>query len=312
MSANYPDPIIVHVGFPKALSSWLQELWFQPANGFVIALNPVQVQLGLIDPGPFAFDTAAALAVIESAVAAAPGLIPVISSEALAGNMFCGGYNGKECIDRVAELAPGASVLLVVREQRALIRSLYKSLVTWGMPHSIERLLNPVEPRLSPQFNLDFLRFDQRVSYYQQLFGAERVKVLAYESFADNPEGFLTELAVFASVPADFANRPGEAPVERRVNSGQTLTNLYLQRWLNYFFHSGPFNYAGLWRADDTAWVRRIQRSRRNPLPRFMDNWFEARFANTVATHTAGEFADSNRRLQKLTGLDLASFGYEL
>jgi hypothetical protein len=313
MPDQFPDPVLVHVGFPKALSSWLQKQWFVPENGYATVMDPVQVQLQLIDPTPFAFDGDRLRPEIQaSKQASQSGLVPVITSEALAGNMYCGGFNGRECIDRVVQVAPQARVLLIVREQRQLIRSLYKSLVTWGMPHSIDRLLNPTEPRLSPQFNFDFLRFDQRLNYYQQCVGRDRVLVLAYESFAENPESFLRAIGDFAGVSENYASRPAQAPAKRKVNAGQTLANLYLQRLHNYFFLSGPFNYSGLMRPDEALWQKRVARSKRNPLPGFMDDWFEASFARKVRDKTQGEFAESNRRLQELSGLDLAAYGYEL
>lgn len=313
MSTHFDDPVLVHVGFPKALSSWLQKQWFVQQHGYLTVMDPVAVQLKLIDPSPFAFDPHAGLLEIESRRAGqSPDLVPVITSEALSGNMYCGGFNGRECIDRVAQLAPQARVLLIVREQRQLIRSLYKSLVTWGMPHSIGRVLAPVDSRLSPQFNLDFLRFDQRLEYYHQLFGAERVKVLAYESFEENPARFLSQISAFAGVAESHLDQASQAPAKRRVNSGQTLANLYLQRWQNYFFLSGPFNYSGLFLPTDARWQKRVARSKRNPLPAFMDNWFEAGFARQVKASTAGEFSASNRRLQELSGLDLSLYGYEL
>jgi hypothetical protein len=313
MSKHFAEPVLVHVGFPKALSSWLQKQWFLPQHGYLTVMDPVAVQVQLIDPSAFAFDTQQALLEIDSRLAhQPPDLVPVITSEALAGNMYCGGFNGKECIDRVVQLAPQARILLIVREQRQLVRSLYKSLVTWGMPHTIERLLEPVEPRLSPQFDLDFLHFDQRVDYYQQLFGAERVEVLAYESFAVDPVNFLARISAFAGVSAPYLSQASQAPTTRRVNSGQTLANLYLQRWRNYFFHAGAFNYSGFSTPTDGSWEKRITRSKRNRLPAFMDNWFEESFARRVEAKTAGKFSASNQRLQELTGLDLAAYGYEL
>jgi hypothetical protein len=313
MSETIPGPVLVHVGFPKALSSWLQKQWFKPENGFLTVMDPVAVQLKLIDPTPFNFNPGLAVSDVSQTLDSSPaGLVPVITSEALSGNMYCGGFNARECIDRVAEIAPEARVLLVVREQRQLIRSLYKSLVTWGMPHSIDRLLDPAEPRLSPQFNLDFLRYDQRLAYYQQCFGVDRVKVLIYESFEQDPVEFLRQLAAFAGISERFSDRCEQAPVQRRVNAGQTLANLYLERWRNYFFLSGPFNYSGLFQPSDESWKKRVVRSKRSRLPGFTDGWFEAGFSHKVEQRTRGEFAQSNRRLQEMTGLALSDYGYEL
>ncbi len=308
MAECFNEPVLVHLGFPKALSSWLQKQWFVPGNGYQTVMDPLQVQQKIIDSTPFAWTSEAAANAIKKNRQA--DLLPVITSEALSGNMYSGGYNGKECIDRVLQLAPQARLLLVVREQRALIRSLYKSLVTWGMPHSIDRILKPVEPRLSPQFNLDFLRFDQRVAYYQQLVGKDRLLVLPYEMFTRQPQVFLQSIQEFAGV--DGIGQLDTAAVGRKINAGQTLLNLYIQRWLNYFFLSGPFNYSGLFRAGDAAWQKRIARSKRNPLPAFTSNWFEASFAKKVERAVAGQFGESNRRLQALTGLQLEQYGYQI
>ncbi len=308
MSANADRDVLVHLGFPKALSSWLQKHWFVAECGYQTLLDPVQVQLKLIDPAPFAFDPQPAVA--QMSASASDELLGVITSESLSGNMYSGGYDARTCIDRVLEIAPSARLLLIVREQRTLIRSLYKSLVTWGMPHSIERLLDPDEPRLVPQFNLDYLRFDDRVAYYQSLVGADRVLVLPYELFVAEPLKFLQSIHKFSG--AGKAPDWDSLPVQQRVNPGQSLLNLELQRLANYWLHSGAYNYSGLLRPSGAAWQRRIRRSKRNPFPAFTNSWFEAGFQSKVERATAGVYADSNQRLQQLAGLELKSYGYQL
>ena len=194
-----------------------------------------------------------------------------------------------------------------------MIRSLYKTFVIWGMPHSIDRILNPVEPNLSPQFNLDFLRYDLLVAYYQKLYGQEQVLVLAYEQFEQAPAEFLKHIFSFVNMPqGDVEERLRKLPLRRKVNKGQTLLNLLLERFRNRLFLSSPFNYAGWFKPNETNLKKRIARSKRNPFPAFMDQWFEKSFQRKVEQHCAGQFAESNRRLQALTGLPLDSYGYEL
>ena len=313
MTAPYPRPVLVHVGFPKTLSSWLQEKWFRPENGFLTVMDPVRVQLDIIDPTPFRFSIDGALHSIEAAEQGADEhLTPVITSEALSGHMFCGGFDGKENIERVAKLATRAKILLIVREQRALIRSLYKTLINFGnMPHSIDRVLQPVAPRFAPQFNLDFLRFDTRVAYYQRLFGRDNVKVLPYESFVENPADFLRRVSEFAGVQEQFASRPSEIRTSERINPGIPLGNIHLIRWYNRFFLNTPFNYA------EFPLSGRLLRKGRPSLkkiriPRRINKRLEKRFAEKVLVNTRGKFGASNRRLRALTGLDLGSYGYEL
>lgn len=309
-----PSVPLIHVGYPKALSSWLQKWLFVPQAGFCKVLDSLTLQLFLIDATPFTYDTGKAREWMEKSLRETPGsdtLQPVITGESLVGHTHCGGYNAKTNADRLKQLCPEARILIIVREQKATIRSLYKTFITWGMPHAIDRILKPVDPNLSPQFNLDFLRYDLLVDYYQQLYGAKNVLVLPYESFASDGAAFLQRIYAFCDIP-DAEARIRKLPVQRRVNRGQTLLNLLIERWRNYFLVSSPFNYAGLFKPTEASLKRRIARSKQNPFPAFMDHWFEAGFRRKVESHCKGQFAASNRRLQELTGLDLKSYGYEL
>ncbi len=304
---------LVHIGYPKALSSWLQKYLFKPEQGFLNVLNSLCTTLSVIDPTPFAFNEQTALQFIHEALQKHPqhaGLVPVCSAEALIGNFYCGGYNAKQNADRLHTLFPDAKILLIVREQQQLMRSLYKTLVVWGMPHTIKRLLHPRDTSLAPQFNLDFLRYDLLAHYYQQQFGTENVLILPYEAFAEQPQQFVTAILSHAGI-APTANFT-KLPWQKRLNTNQTLANLYWQRLLNKFFLSSPFNYAGFFPSTEQDIKKRIARSKRNPFPPWMDNWFEDDFRQTVHTAFQGQFADSNSRLQQLSGLDLACYGYEL
>jgi hypothetical protein len=305
-------PPLVHVGFPKALSSWLQKHLFKPEQGFINALDSLRTTLSVIDPTPFCFNETAAIRFIEETLAKHPErhrLTPVCSAEALIGNPYCGGYNAKQNADRLKQLFPDARILLIVREQKQLMRSLYKTLVVWGMPHTIKRLLYPRDTSLAPQFNLDFLRFDLATAYYQHLFGADNVLVLPYEAFEQDPHAFVMRILQHAG------REPTEAfkklPWKKRLNANQPLLNLYLQRLLNLLL-SSPFNYAGPLPSTEAGVHRRIKRSKQNPFPAFTREWFENDFRQTVAEAFAGQFGESNARLQQLTGLDLASYGYEI
>ena len=313
MQSHKLDPLI-HVGYPKAASSWLQSHFFVPGNGFFQVLDPVTLQLLLIDPTPFSYTPEKAREWIQSQLDAIPGsgdLIPVISAESLVGHAHCGGYNARLNADRLFELSPGGKILIVVREQLSEIRSLYKTFINWGMPHSIERILNPVEPRLSPQFNLDFLRYDLLVGNYQQLYGKENVLVLPYEQFVRRPRLFLKKIYQFSGREG-YEQQLKQLPIRSYVNKNQTMLNLKIQRWKNYFFLSGPFNYSGMFVAGERGHNKRMAGGKKNLFPPFMDNWFEKGFTDFTTRHCAGQFVESNRRLNQLTGLKLAQYGYQI
>jgi len=304
---------LIHVGYPKAASSWLQKFFFTVENGYCPVLDPVTLQLSLIDASPFSYSPEHAQDWVDRRLSETPGsldLVPSISSESLVGHAHCGGYNARTNADRLFELCPKGKVLIITREQLSEIRSLYKTFITWGMPHSIERLLNPLDPGLSPQFNLDFLRYDLLVSYYQELYGKSNVLVLPYELFVLKPRIFLGKIYRFSGC-SSYEKRLAKLPIRRSINRNQTMLNLIVQRWYNYFFLSGPFNYSGMFSASEKGHGKRMRRAKRNPFPGFMDNWFEQSFTDTTQRYCAGEFVESNRRLARLTGLDLAKYGYQ-
>jgi len=305
---------LIHVGYPKALSSWMQKWLFTPENGFCKVLDSLTLQLFLIDATPFTFDTTKAnewIAKTLRETSDSEQLQQVITGESLVGHTHCGGYNAKTNADRLKVLCPQAKILIVVREQKATIRSLYKTFVIWGMPHSIERILKPLEPNLSPQFNLDFLRYDLLVAYYQQLYGKENVLVLPYEMFNEESAGFIREIFSFCGID-NSEEKIKKLPIKRKVNRGQTLLNLLIERWRNYFLLSSPFNYSGLFKPTEESLKRRIARSKKNIFPAFMDSWFEKSFKQKVESQCEKQFSESNRKLQQLTGLDLKKYGYEL
>ncbi|MEZ5436422.1 MAG: sulfotransferase [Pseudomonadales bacterium] len=310
--AHGMQPPLIHIGFPKAMSSWLQKFLFQPEQGFVNILDSLRTTISVIDPSPFAFDEAKCMEFIEETLGKTPNhqqLVPVCSAEALAGNYYCGGFNAKQNADRLKQLFPEAKILFIVREQRNLMRSLYKTMVIWGMPHSIKRLLNPKHSSLVPQFNLDLLRFDLTTAYYQELFGRDNVLVLPYESFTENPKDFVKKILVHANSQA--ADAFEKLPWKRKLNKNQPLLNIYIQRFKNLFLKT-PFNYAAPLELTEARIAANIKNSKTSPFPTFTHNWFENDFSQTVSRAFEGQFSANNRRLECLTGLQLRQYGYDV
>lgn len=301
---------LIHIGFPKAMSSWLQKFLFKPEQGFINILDSLRTTISVIDPSPFAFDESKCLAFIDETLRNTPNhqtLVPVCSAEALIGNYYCGGFNAKQNADRLKILFPQAKILFIVREQHSLMRSLYKTMVLWGMPHSIKRLLNPKDTSLVPQFNTDFFCFDLAAAYYQALYGQENVLVLPYEAFSENPQAFTTQILTHAgSAPTSAFNK---LPWKKQLNKNQPLINIYWQRLKNHLLAT-PFNYSGPLASTEERTQQSIKNSKQNSFPAFTQTWFEDDFHQTVASAFEGKFSASNAHLQALTGLQLEKYGY--
>jgi hypothetical protein len=305
---------LIHVGYPKALSSWLQDVVFKPDNGFWPAMGPLPVQRQIIDPAPFFYDPSNINQFLVEQLADDRSLIPVISSEMLSGNMRHGGYNADDLAHRLYTTFPEPRILCVIREQKSMIRSLYSEVIKWGMPHSIENFLVPNRPRLAPQYRHEYLQYDGLVSHYQSSFGEENVLVIPYELFLMNPRSFLERLIDFIQLPEIFRERCLQVSHSSVSNAGFSMTNLTLQRWINYWLVSNPYNYSALFREKEKdVWERdEAMVNREKWLPGAFNNYLERKLARTIEKEVSNVFRESNNRLQKLIDFDLADYNYDL
>ena len=198
--------LLIHVGYPKTGSSWIQKSLFQNSSaGFAPLFGIDSITRGaimkfLILPNALAFDPAQSLKHFQPAIleVTTGGLVPVLSHERLAGTPHSGGYDSKELTNRLAEVFPRAKVLLVIREQRSMIVSTYKQYVRNGGPCSLRIYLHP--PRSDgrmPLFDFQYFEYHRLVGYYQELFGLSNVLVLPYELFRDYPKEFGSRIMAF-------------------------------------------------------------------------------------------------------------------
>lgn len=314
---NLKAPLI-HIGFPRSASTWLQSYLFNQEHGFAKIMGPIDVQLNLIDPPAFAFEPDKSKAFIGQKTADIEGLknrVPVITSEALCGSAFGGGYDGKELADRLHMVCPDGRILIIVREQKALIFSLYALIIQWGLPHSMKQFLNPVGPRIAPQFNYEWLQYDRIVSYYHDIFGKHRVLVLPFEQFTTEPERFIKSLNAFSGNWQYSEGDSHDLPFNIKSNSNPMYLRLVFQRWINYVFLSSAFNYSGFIKdTKKSSLLKYIRACQGIPdvFPNFVNERAKKGCQKYIEEEARGKFAESNRKLNDLVNLDLSTYGYEM
>ena len=312
-------PILIHIGYPKALSKWCQRQLFISEFGFEKVMGTFEAQAKLIDPPVFNFNPENVKNFFQQRAKNKPNkkYVPVITSENLCGHIFCGGFNAKELADRIKMVFSNARILIIVREQQSMIRSLYSEHIAWGLPHSLKRFMHPIDPRLAPQFQLDYLKYDKLIIYYQALFGKQNVLVLPYELFKYEPEKFLQSLHKFSEIQMDLKNWLKELPIYEKFNPGRSMLYLHVQRFFNRMLIANCHNYTG--------WVKNFQRGYfltqifrgaariiDPSIPGFLKDPFEKRSQAYIERETEGQFTDSNRRLSELIHMDLIPFGYDV
>jgi hypothetical protein len=315
--------LLVHIGFHKTATTWLQEhLFAAPGTGFSVVAPDGRDCLyfgwelicgrgweayreGRLET-PFDFDPARARRHLEELVARQTG-VPVISNEDLSGHIWSGGFAKREIADRLHAVAPEAKILITIREQASLILSSYDHFLWCGGLASLSAYLSTYNEFQVPLFNRSHLLYDRTVAYYRRLFGHAQVLVLPFEDFRDRPQRFLRQLTDFAGVsPVDLARLGHET---RANHNGPKVAAAH--HWLRPLNLLGsPNNLNGRFAFGSTRLWRGAVKGLSHAVPAALARGRERRARATVARLLGDTYAASNARLAMLTGIDLAGLGY--
>ncbi len=187
------DPrVLLHVGFHKAGSSWL-EAWLTrhsqvrfSAATFGGLQGPMDLCREVKRDGP-------------------PPRLHAVSEENLTGGLvFPEGYfylllrhqgfhtrptgipeHQERIAARLHALFPGAQVLLITRGFAGALRSVYSQVVRIGGDLPFDEFLEAYRLQIA-----DWLAYDRVIGAYRAHFGAERVTVLPFEALADGEAAF--------------------------------------------------------------------------------------------------------------------------
>jgi hypothetical protein len=316
---------LVHIGFPKAASTWLQDhLFSNPGLGLRSPFTENRVKNALIKPDGLDFDPAEARAQFDPELeeVSAQGLVPVLSAERLCGNHLSGGFDTRELAERLAATIPEARILIVLREQRAALISMYKQYVGRGGSASFRYFLKPRLNRMRlPLMDRRFLAYDRIIRCYSELFGSENVCVVPFELLPADPHELARRIVGFSGAEPE----PGaiEAlPYARGSNVSSSALSVSLMRPLNAVFAWDrnvdrppailPVRSAG-WRLGGVT--RRVQsgiRALDGRAPAALRSRFDRRLRARVEAAVGDAYRESNCRTVELTGLDLGGFGYDV
>lgn len=315
MADENKPPVLVHIGFHKTGSTFLQNnLFFRNDQGFA---SPWTVNSGeaiehLVLTHPCRFDAAKIRHLFWEAVAKmnGEGMIPTISHEDLSGHPVKQKYYEFEVAERIHAVFPDAKVFIVVREQKSIIRSFYNQHVKQGGEFGIQYFLGDEttrRPGFSPLFRLDHLEYDLLVERYIEHFGAESVLVLPQEILARDQQLFLRKLYDFVGHPAAVETFSNQANVSLKA------ATVELRRMLNAFpgklpplwqdYESTP----ALWRAKN-----RLCRYANTVLPTALHKRVDTALRQYISDRVGNYYEDSNHRLQKYVDFDLKQLGYDV
>jgi hypothetical protein len=207
-------PVLLHVGYHKTATTWMQNLLFTQRHGYRQIANHEEVFSYIVRPSGHRFDPAQmSKLIIERKAQLSPGEIPVISSEILSGNPFYGGRESELYAERLHKVLPGARILISIRNQTKIIASVYMQYLLRGgtMPYNLffEGTNEPGYFAFAPEH----FEYDLLIANYQRLFGRENVFILTQESLIKDMDAASEKLANFIG----HSTFPGLQPEARRL-----------------------------------------------------------------------------------------------
>lgn len=310
---------LIHIGYHKTGTTWLQKLVFSnPDLGFISPVSTADLLARIVAPNPLDYYHEDCQPMVEEALqtAAARGLVPVFSAERFSGSPHAGGFDSKIVAERLCQLFADARVLIVIREQKSSILSCYKQHVRTGGAISLRAYIDlPERMQLQiPLFSFDHFKYHRLIKLYYSLFGQENVLVLPYELFVAHPAEFTQQLFSYAGAP-DTGKKLGKKRFERHINQSLSPFELQVRRSMNAWVGSrnqlnqhSPFPLHPDRISKLYALVNKLDRL----VPASYNRRVNQRWEQTVSSVVGDRFKESNRLTAELTGIDLASWGYDL
>ena len=209
--------------------------------------------------------------------------------------------------ERLHGLLPAARILIAVRRQDEMLRSIHAQYVNEGGTRPLRAFIDG-RGVAGSRFSLRHLEYDRLVGRYVDLFGRDRVWVVPYEYLRASPDRFLDRLCEM------LGTRLTARVSHARLNHSLSRPALWLLRSWNRLFRalalqsgSAPCAVAG-WppRAQHHAAARRPDPAAHGVGDR------RRRGRQNARPILSAEFARSNERLQHYCAEPLGEWGYAL
>lgn len=317
------ENVLIHIGYHKTATTWFQAELFTAASSIfaplsrsgsyqsTLAMDFFQGRDGyLLSPFNDNRETIEAelreLALVRDA---ASGKIPVISHERLSGNPHASGFDASVIARRLAGFFPKARIFIVIREQTQAILSSYFQFLKGGGTQSLDSYLNTGYDGKLPGFSPHHFDYHALIAEYTRLFGADRVQVLPYEMFVNDPDVFFDRFGEFVGHKFDVEG----LPLARRVHERDRVYLAYRLRWFNRFLTRSSLNgYSSASSRYSSAVVRGCRGLLTRLLPGSLDEAMRQGLEEEVSQWVGDRYVAGNQQLSRTTGLNLGIYGYSL
>jgi len=316
------DNLLIHIGYHKTGTTWLQNELFRSENN---VFEPLSLQAKgrstlswdfLIGQDGYLLSSfesnkeviKASLLKILKQKGGCCSKVFVLTSERFSGHPHAGGFEAKILANRLNDIFPKAKILIVIREQRSFIKSLYfqyLSKVGAGVLSLKRYLCLPYDT--IPYFSPNNLNFNLLVEYYFELFGRENVLVLPYELFKLDPIEYVGKIGIFINREIEI----DESRFQVLHNTNRRTFVLYYFRYLNFFIRRKSLNFYSIYSNKYSRYLAiKIQSTLMLLTPKLFDKWLNFRTQKYIQDWVGNRYELSNSKLSDLINIDLSKYGY--
>ena len=295
--------LLIHPGFHKTGTTFLQEKVFQHSENYYTVLSHNEVDELLVAPHDVIFDAEKVSSFVTGRLVKKPSLaVPVLSSEILSGNPLLGSKDSFHLARRLFAALPEGKILFTVRRQQDALLSLYLQYIKrGGRLHYRDFFEFYTEPGYS-WFRVHVVEYCSLVNLYADLYGIENVLVLPQEWLKYDIRLFLSTLDKYVTPPHST-----RALDDVSIGTSPPASGIYLMR-IGNLFRRTPLNPNAItslsFVGDRLHSVAIRQKLGQQRAKEKMQRYIRKRFS--------GQFRESNKRLQAYTPADLAALGYEI
>ncbi len=310
-SAPQPADLLIHVGLEKTGTTWLQRNLFEARRGIELEYEGDlgTIYDALVVPAERDFSPEAARAAFAPLIDAArrSGRLAVISAEALAGRPFHAKHFREANLRRLAAAFPEARILATIREQTAIIGSMYGQYVRYGHTSSLREALAvpPEGSGFHPVMDLGFYDYLGLRADLLRSFPEPQVMILPFEALSRDPAAALTRLSAWTGRPLDAVDpQAAETP---RNPAWSDLAYFAMRQANRLVSQDSRWKVRGKWWSPNAV-GHRVDRL----TPGFLRRSMRDRARRTVEERVGGMYARSNAELSEAIGFDLGALGYRV
>lgn len=319
----FSEAPLIHIGYHKTATSWMQQELFTSSNEdfFHLTTRPKGASSlamhfvyndhqDLISPFKGASKKLEEeLRSILKNKGGLNGKTPVISHERLSGNPHSGGFDSPLIAQRIYEYFPNAKILIIIREQKSWLLSNYFQYLTVGGNRKLTDYLITKYDGKIPCFSPYYVEFHRLIKYYQTLFGKDKVLVLPQEILKVCPDEFIKRLGSFVGRNIDTHS----LCFDRRYNAQGHQYIQYQLRLLNALDKPSSVNGHFVYSNSTTRFIARgTKQVLKKLIPEVLNQKTTSKLKKEIELWSRDRYSESNRCTQELIGLDLSPFGYML